>query len=182
MWLGVISCINSEINIKYLIKYNDISFSAYHIYWKFFLSNWSLMPYKILTQVHITGIYSTLLNIITFTTNIYFSQRDGQVWEYHFEEGPGSLRRMTFCIKQHIFIYQKITLYQSLKRLEIFTSIFYSTFNIYNSFKIIFIHVYIYLNIKCFKQYFLTSVFYQSAIYEHHIFPCNSVIIHVRFH
>lgn len=67
---------------------------------------------------------------------------------------------MTFCIKQHIFIYQKITLYQSLKRLEIFTSIIYSTFSIYNSFKIIFIHVYIYLNIKRFKQYFLTSVLF----------------------
>lgn len=123
-----------------------------------------------------------MLNIITFTTSISFSQRDGQVREHYFEEGAGSLRRMTFCTKQHIFIYQKITLYQSLKRLEIFTAIIYSTFNIYNSFKIIFIHVYIYLNIKCFKQYFLTSVFYQSAIYEHHIFPCNSVIIHVRFH
>lgn len=100
-----------------------------------------------------------MLNIITFTTNISFSQRDGQVWEYHFEEGAGSLRRMTFCSKQHIFIYQKITLYQSLKRLEIFTSIIYSTFSIYNSFKIVFIHVYIYLNIKRFKQYFLTSVY-----------------------
>lgn len=141
------------------------------------------MPYKILTQVHITGIYSTLLNIITFISNISFSQRDGQVWEYHFEEGAGSLRRTTFCSKQHIFIYQMITLYQSLKRLEMFTSIIYSTFNIYNSFKIIFIHVYIYLNIKCFKQYFLTSfLFYQSAIYEHHIFPCNSFSIHIRFH
>lgn len=124
-----------------------------------------------------------MLNIITFISNISFSQRDGQVREHYFEEGAGSLRRMTFGIKQHIFIYQKITLYQSLKRLEIFTSIIYSTFNIYNSFKIIFIHVYIYLNIKCFKQYFPTSVlFNQSAIYEHHIFPCNSVIIHVRFH
>lgn len=125
-----------------------------------------------------------MLNIITFTTNISFSQRDGQVWEYHFEEGAGSLRRMTFCSKQHIFIYQKITLYQSLKRLEIFTSIIYSTFSIYNSFKIIFIHVYIYLNIKRFKQYFLTSVlFYQSAIHEHHKFPCNFFNIYKkRFH
>lgn len=49
MWLGVISCIKSEINVKYLIKYNNILSTAYHIYWKFLLSNWTLMPYEILT-------------------------------------------------------------------------------------------------------------------------------------